>query len=379
MNSIAIVASWMISEVDAKLYLPSTHYVYLQYISTEYEKIYLISTRASKNTKINNTELNIPNVEYIPLPYISSYINSMNKIIAWYRALKSIKDKSDVVYCRVPDPFSWMPTLFFGKKTIMHFVGDTIDATMNNEKWSYLKKITMIAGYLPDYALTLLAARHSKVYTNGGHLARKLSKYGIKATSVISSTVSEKSFVEPNVFKVHSQIRLIYIGYIRYAKGISTLMNLWIKLKYAYPDFIFDVVGNGEMFEDVQRFIIENNLAENIRLHGCINDRDKMNLLLRLSDLFIFPSLSEGSPRVVIEAMSQGTPVISTPVGSLPTTFVEGETIRFFDYHNVDKVFEIIKEFGDNPKPFILQRDKAYQLVKENYTIELFLRKVFTY
>lgn len=187
----------------------------------------------------------------------------------------------------------------------------------------------MIAGYLPEYALTLLAAHHSKVYTNGEHLVQKLSKYGIKATAVISSTVSEISLVTPNAFKLHFQLRLIYIGYIRYAKGVNTLMELWIKLKLEYPDFKFEVIGNGEMFADVQKFVVDNNLINNVILHGHVDNRNKINQLLRASDLFVFPSLSEGSPRVVIEAMAQGTPVISTPVGSLPTTFVEGETIRF--------------------------------------------------
>ena len=261
----------------------------------------------------------------------------------------------------------------------MHFVGDTIDATKNNEKWSSLKKIVMIAGYLPEYALTLLAAHHSKVYTNGEHLVQKLSKYGIKATAVISSTVSEISLVTPNAFKLHFQLRLIYIGYIRYAKGVNTLMELWIKLKLEYPDFKFEVIGNGEMFADVQKFVVDNNLINNVILHGHVDNRNKINQLLRASDLFVFPSLSEGSPRVVIEAMAQGTPVISTPVGSLPTTFVEGETIRFFDYHDVDRAFKIIKEFVDNPEPFIFQRDKAYELVKNNYTIEAFLGKIFAH
>jgi glycosyltransferase involved in cell wall biosynthesis len=114
-------------------------------------------------------------------------------------------------------------------------------------------------------------------------------------------------------------------------------------------------------------------------MHGHIDDKEKMNKILRKSDLFFFPSLSEGSPRVIIEAMAQGTPVLSTPVGSLPSTFKDGETIRFFDFNDAEKAIEIVKEYVANPKPFEQQRIKAYRMVAEQFTIEKFLSKVFNY
>ncbi len=379
MQTIAILASWNVSVIDGRLFLPSTHYVYLEFISKQYERVYLISTISINTSSNNASPLNLDNVEFIKLPHIDSYVQSILKFNSWYRAIKSVNDCVDVVYCRVPDPFSWMPRLLFGKKTIMHFVGDTIDATKHNEKWSWIKKQLMIAGYLPDYALTLLASRRSRVYTNGHHIANKLAKYGIKATSLISSTVQENTLTPPNRLERHLELRLIYVGYIRYAKGINTIMNLCSLLVNENIDFKFDIIGDGEMFVDLQKFVLENNLEERVILHGRINDRKKINNLLRANDLFIFPSLSEGSPRVVIEAMSQGTPVISTPVGSLPSTFIDGETIRYFDFHNAVDALSIIKEYITSPEPFIKQRDIAYERVVNNYTIEAFLNKIFDY
>lgn len=377
MKSIVIVASWSVSEIDGLLYLPSTHYIYLRYLSTKFHTIYLVSTRSANNSIVNNSFLDLSNVKFIPLPHISSYANSIPKIWIWYKTLKSVRNKSDLFYCRVPDPFSWMATLIFRKKTIMHFVGDTIDATIHNEKWSRLKKYFMILGYLPDYALTLLAARRSRVFTNGNHLAFKLRKYGVNATGVISSTISRDDFIGVKESVVHHELTLIYIGYIRYAKGIKTFFNLWTELKKSHPNFKFHLIGDGEMYSDVVDFIKLNNLSSNVILHGRINDRTQMNTLLRNSDLFLFPSLSEGSPRVVLEAMAQGVPVISTPVGSLPSTFENNKTIRFFDFQDYLSLLKIINEFTINPAPFILQGICAYNLVKENFTIESFLDTVF--
>ncbi len=325
--------------------------------------------------------LEFSNVEIVPLPPNGSYAGALRNWRSYKHALASVVDKVDVAYCRVPDPFSWMPVLLFKKKCIMHFVGDTIDATQHNEKWSWLKKKVMIAGYMPDYWLTLKAARRSRVYTNGTHLVERLAKHGVKATPVISSTVFEKDlhddFTPLPISK--GKVIITYIGYVRFAKGMNCLMEFCKQLRCQKIDFLFNLIGNGEMFDDVKDFVEKEGLQEQIILHGHINNRPDMNRILRASDLFFFPSLSEGSPRVVIEAMAQGTPVMSTPVGSLPGTFKEGESIRFFPFNDANKAVEIIKEYISDAIPFEQQRQKAFRMVAEQFTIEKFLSKVFNH
>ncbi len=379
--NIALLASWSLVQSGSYIYIPTTHYVYLNYVAGLYDEVYLISPLSKDESKKKGKIVNFPNVRIIPLPHNGSYLGALKNIMAYRRALRQVCDKVDVIYCRVPDPFSWMPALLFKKKTIMHFVGDTIDATKHNEKWSWLKKKVMIAGYLPDYWLTLKAARRSKVYTNGHHLADKLKKHRIKAIPVISSTVSEKDLHED--FKAlpieKGIVNITYIGYVRFAKGMNCLMEFCKRLKNENIQFHFHLVGGGEMFDDVKAFIEREGLSDKVTMYGHIDDKAKMNEILRNSDLFFFPSLSEGSPRVVIEAMAQGTPVMSTPVGSLPTTFEDGKTIRFFGFDDAEKAIEIVKEYLADPVSFEAQRQQAYRIVSERFTIEKFLSKVFSY
>lgn len=379
--TIAILASWSLVQSGSNIYIPTTHYIYLYYVSGIYEKVYLISPLVREDSKMKGIIISLPNVEVVPLPFNGSYLGALKNWRAYRNALKQVCDKVDVVYCRVPDPFSWMPALLFKKKTIMHFVGDTIDATRHNEKWSWLKKKVMIAGYLPDYWLTLRAAQRSWVYTNGHHLADRLKKHHIYAIPVISSTVSEKDL--HNDFKSlpieKDNVTITYIGYVRFAKGMNCLMDFCKHLRDAGIPFHFHLIGDGEMYEDVKSFLDKENLTEKVIMHGHIDNKDEMNRILRDSDLFFFPSLSEGSPRVVIEAMSQGVPVLSTPVGSLPTTFEDGKTIRFFGFDDAEKAIGIVKEYLDNPALFETQRKRAYQMVSEHFTIEKFLSRVFSY
>ena len=378
---IAILASWSLVKVGGDIFIPTTHHIYLTFVASLYNKVYLLSPMTYAERAERGTQLNFANVEIIPLPFGGSYARAIRNWRAYKQTLASVVDKVDVVYCRVPDPFSWMPALLFKKKTIMHFVGDTIDATKHNEKWSWIRKKVMIAGYLPDYWLTLKAARRSKVFTNGPHLAVRLARHHVQATPVISSTIFEKDLHDdftPLPIE-NGKVTLTYIGYIRYAKGMNCFMSFCKRLKELGINFHFNLVGSGEMFDDVKTFLKQEHLTEFVTMHGHISDRQQMNEILRQSDLFFFPSLSEGSPRVVIEAMAQCTPVMSTPVGSLPGTFKDGETIRFFDFNDVAKAVEIVKEYIAEPVSFEQQRRKAFQMVAEKFTIEKFLSKVFTY
>jgi glycosyltransferase involved in cell wall biosynthesis len=383
-KSIAILAAWNLIFNNNKYYIMNSHYYYLKYLSEKYKKIYLLTTVKydNNNNKYYKCIESINNIEVIELPYAKSYKNSQKYIMKYYKAIKKISSKVDIFYSRVPDPFCWMPSLLFRKNTIMHFVGDSIEVIRYNEKWNIFKKLFFIFGYLPDYLLTLIAAKRSKVYTNGYHIANKLKKFNIKANPVISSTVSRDSLDNEIIYQKRKnskkiELKLIYLGYIRYSKGIKCLMELWNKMNNNKINFIFNVIGEGEMMNEVKEFIKNNHLENKIILYGHIDNREKINTILRESDLFIFPSLSEGSPRVVIEAMSQGVPVISTPVGALPYIFKNREDIRFFNFNNANKIVEIIQEYSNDQNPFILQSKNAFMKVKNNYTIEKFLSNIF--
>ena len=381
MNKIAILASWNLFYINNNYYIPNIHYLYLEYASNNFQKVYLICPVSRGELKKDGDPIILKNVEIIELPECDSYLKAMKHWNSYYKAIKSIINKVDFIYCRVPDPFSWMPALLFKKKTIMHFVGDTIDATNHNEKWPLLKKKLMIAGYIPEYWLTLKAAQRSKVYTNGSHLKSKLAKHNIKATSVISSTVHSKDLHNdfnslPNNNNI---ITFSYIGYIRYAKGINCLLNFCKEMKEKNINYLFHIIGDGEMMDDAKRYIINEKLEDNIILHGHISNREEINKILRESDIFFFPSLSEGSPRVIIEAMAQGVPVMSTPVGSLPETFNDGETIRFFEMNDVEGAIRIVQDFSIDVNSFKEQRESAFRKVCENFTIEKFLSKVYSY
>lgn len=382
--NIGVLVSWNLLKVEGCYYTLNVHYAYLKYLAGHFNEVYLISScKMAVNGDVDRQyEVSaLGNIHVMELPEVRSSAKALLNFRHYYKAIKSVSPKVDVFYCRVPDPFSWMPALLTNKKTIMHFVGDTIDATKYNEKWSFAKKSIMIAGYLPDWWMTLRAARKSRVYCNGPHLAEKLFMKGVKAEAVVSSTISHDDLPEAlHAIPVKTgSVSILFLSYIRYAKGINCLMELIGTLEKNAVPYHFNIVGDGEMMPELHRFVETGRFLSHVTLHGYVNDREKINELMEQSDIFFFASLSEGSPRVVIEAASRGVPVVSTPVGSLPYAFKESESIRFYPFNDSSAACGIIKEFMADPITFVRQRDAAFNLVKGKYTSEAFMSKVFSY
>ncbi len=65
-------------------------------------------------------------------------------------------------------------------------------------------------------------------------------------------------------------------------------------------------------------------IRERIRWSGYIPNGARLFRIMRAADLLVLPTLSEGTPHVLVEARANGLPCISTTVGGVPSTVAEG-------------------------------------------------------
>lgn len=374
-KNIAVLAGWhiQISDQHSGFFLPNVHYRYLKTLSNLANQIILISPITNVRVP-GGVQCLLSNVILFPMPNWKNSIDATRYFFYYFKTIKKL-NSIDLLYVRVPDPFAWLPSFVFHGSTVMHFVGDTIDATINNSKWSIFKKILMILLYIPEYLLTIIAARRTNVYTNGIHLAKKLRKFGIQAKALISSTLENNDFFLKELSE-YTKIVLCYVGYLRYAKGMDIILQIGLKLSEKKIPYIFKIVGNGEMMDEMNRFVKQHKIEKSFIFYGHIDSWYELKKIYRESDLFIFPSRSEGSPRVVLEAISQGLPVISTPVGSLPYIFENNIDISYVKINEADSFISIIEKYIKNKAQFDNQRKNAFYKVCNKYTIDKFLETI---
>lgn len=155
----------------------------------------------------------------------------------------------------------------------------------------------------------------------------KLLKSGIAANRIetIPNGIDFKSFgkgearerVRGELGIGRSAIVVGTVGRLSREKGQEILLEAACTLKERHPETIYLVVGEGP-----DRARLEEKFAsDRIRFTGYCRD---VATLLEAMDIFVLPSLTEGLPLALLEAMASHLPVVATRVGEVPSVIQEG-------------------------------------------------------
>lgn len=106
-------------------------------------------------------------------------------------------------------------------------------------------------------------------------------------------------------------------------KGLTYLISAMPAILVEHPDAYALVVGEGYLRPDLEAQARALGVEDRVLLVGY---RQNVVDYLRASDLFVLPSLFEGMPLSILEAMGAGLPVIATAVDGTPEVVLDGET-----------------------------------------------------
>jgi len=109
---------------------------------------------------------------------------------------------------------------------------------------------------------------------------------------------------------------------------------------------LFLIVGNGEMGDELKKCIEEKKL-ENVRILQAMK-HDSLLFLMKESDLIILPSLSEGFPLVIGEAMALGKTIVSTKISSISEILIDECDSLLVDPKDPSQLYCAISEILSN-------------------------------
>ncbi|MBP1910658.1 glycosyltransferase family 4 protein [Methanolobus bombayensis] len=153
-----------------------------------------------------------------------------------------------------------------------------------------------------------------------------LEKYDGKVSIASNHFLNFEQFKIINKYTERSNL-IGYVGRLSDEKGVMNLLKAIPLFLDGNKDTEFVLVGDGPMHYEIERFIVQNNITENVRVTGWI-PHSELQHLLNSFKLLVIPSYTEGLPNIMLESMSCGTPVLSTSVGSIPD-FIEDEKTGF--------------------------------------------------
>jgi len=192
---------------------------------------------------------------------------------------------------------SWKPKMFLVVDRILSYFTDKIIAVSDTVKYFYINNAKISAGKI-------------KTIYNG----IEVEKFSIE---VDKNNKRQELGLDP-----HNKI-IAVIGRLVEQKGHIYFLEYCRKLLDKYSDIQGLIVGDGPLRRKLEERSKILGISNRVIFAGIRNDIAE---ILKVIDILVVPSLYEGLPTIILEAMAAGIPVVATDVGGNSELLINGET-----------------------------------------------------
>ena len=155
-------------------------------------------------------------------------------------------------------------------------------------------------------------------------------------------------------------------------KGITYLLKAMPEIKESFPDIALIIAGNGPLENELKNEAVSLGIKENVFFIG---PRLDLNEVLNILDVYTLPSLWEGLPMVILEAMAAECPIVATDVGGNATAIqnnVSGSLVKSKEPESLAS--EIIRLLKDE-KLRNKYRQNSLQIFYEKFSASIMTKK----
>jgi sugar transferase (PEP-CTERM/EpsH1 system associated) len=160
------------------------------------------------------------------------------------------------------------------------------------------------------------------------------------------------------------------VGRAKEIKNQLALCEVFVRLREAQPEFKMRaklaIVGGGPLTASMVEYLRAHDALDSAWLPG---GREDVPEVLRMLDLFVLPSHTEGISNAILEAMSTGMPVVAALVGGNPELVSDKVTGRLLKVNSVSSFAETILNYFVDKEVLLSQSHHARQHVVDNFSI----------
>lgn len=156
----------------------------------------------------------------------------------------------------------------------------------------------------------------------------------------------------------------IFVGNLVQGKGVHYLIQALSLVHRLEKDISLTVVGEGDAHDQLQCLVNEKGLRDIVRFTGR-RSSEEVFLFMRQSACLVLPSLSEGMPNVVLEAMACGIPVVASDLPGIREVVQDEETGFLVAPRDVEDLAQKLLILVQNPERRQKMGDRAYHSFSE--------------
>ena len=159
-----------------------------------------------------------------------------------------------------------------------------------------------------------------------------LLAYGVQVPiEVLPTGLPAESFIRGDGAMFRAQFNLpadrpllLYVGRVAYEKNIDFLLRMFVRVRARRPDALFVIAGEGPALGHLNKLARELGVAGHVKFIGYLDRNTELPNCYAAGDAFVFASRTETQGLVLLEAMAQGTPVVSTAELGTRSILTEG-------------------------------------------------------
>lgn len=374
----------LIKTAEGNYYTPS---IYSREFLYRYTKVYDELWIAAKTKKIKNgfdpskyISIDTDLVKIIELPWYKGFLGMIFKLIPIMIIFLRLRKKFDGYIFRIAQMESYLAFLFLNKKKKPYLAEVVNDPkTIFNSGFINFINILLFKRILSDASGISYVTEFYLQNLYSPKINKRIYNHNLFETYYSSVEIKKEDITEPRKFKQDPDIiKIIHIantmsGNLKGQISIIKLVKKLVKNNYSV-ECVF--IGEGDSIVEYQELVSDLNIQDNITFLGRIIDKSEIFSYIDKSNIFIYPTHMEGLPRVLIEAMARGIPIISSPVAGVPELL----SVDFLhDPDDVDSMYKHVVRIFQNYEILTMMSEMNIKKVYSYASDKLNIRRLEFY
>jgi glycosyltransferase involved in cell wall biosynthesis len=299
-----------------------TYGPYARYVlefARHFDRVTIFAPTTDQPTYFSGVPLDAPNLTVAPLPFFLTHAQAYAHAIAIARVFRKHAKGLDAIVCRNTAPLGYILWLLArpGTPFIYTFTSDPFEVIARSPRYRGLFGRFARAAYGLEFAVQKFIMRRNYAFASGRALGERLRAVTPNVASVLTSALGPDDFRRRDDACTGRPVGLLYVGRLIEGKGLEELLEAVRRLVNEGRDVTLDLVGEGRERAALEARSGAMGLVERARFRGHAVMGPALNAFYNAADVFVLASVSEGSPKVVLEAMAHSVPVVATDVGNV--------------------------------------------------------------